>query len=130
MTLRQAVHAGSISALVLFVALVFFLVTNQHSALAESTDIFGKFGQITQSLPEVPPLPETNPDLNNLAEEELCKIYTHLNEAGEPIPEFDAEGCGEEGASVHGGVRWVACGAAGEGQDIRGDRGFIERDGD
>lgn len=97
MTLAKSVRTGGIVALVFFGALIFFLATNQHSALAGSTDIFGKFGQITQSLPEVPPLPETNPDLNNLVEEELCKIYTRLNEAGEPIPEFDTEGCGEEG---------------------------------
>ena len=95
MTLTRAACVGGMFYVILL-ALVFFW-GNQRLAFAEVTSVFSKFNErVGQPLPEVPPLPElpeTSPDIDNLVEEELCKIYTRLNEAGEPIPQFETEGC-------------------------------------
>src|SRR3989344_3461235 len=105
MTLKHVLHAGIVVAITLLAGGALFFLGNQRLALALGTDIFSNFDALQEQafsndvpdVPEVPPLPETNPDPDNLVEEELCKIYTHLNEAEFPIPGSDVEPCGGQG---------------------------------
>src|SRR3989344_4077606 len=102
MTLKHVLRAGSVVIITLLAGIALFFLGNQRLALAEGTDIFCNFNALQEQafsndVPEVPPLPETSPDQDNLVEEELCKIYTHLNETEFPIPGSDVEDCGGQG---------------------------------
>src|SRR3989344_6753332 len=107
MTLKHVLHAGIVVAITLLAGGALFFLGNQRLAQAAGTDIFSNFNALQEQafsndVPEVPslpdpPLPETNPDPDNLVEEELCKIYTDLNEAEFPIQGSDVEPCGGQG---------------------------------
>ena len=111
MTLKHVLHAGVAITIALLAGSALFFLGNQRLALALGTDLFNQFNSIqeqafsnTVTVPEVPPLPESDstlpesdPNPDTLVEEEWCRIVDRHNDMGQPFPVTDQEGCGEQG---------------------------------